>query len=719
MKVQLSFDAEQERVVQKLALVAALTGAIVFTLLLDPSIVDPFRIGWLASGDPAQSYLGWLFFRHEPWSLPLGLTHTMGMEQAGSIVYSDSIPLLAITFKLLRAWLPEAFQYHGLWLCACYALQGYFALRLLALFTSRRSVLVLGVLLFLLSPIMLFRAQWHLALTAHWFIVAALYLYYAPPQGRRTLHWLALLWLAPLVHAYLMFMVYAIWAAYLLRYGVLDRRWSIGRVATAAVLSVAGSVSIMWLAGYFLDMDVSSGGFGYFSMNLLAPFSWIGAGPVLPNSPQGATSGQYEGFNHLGMGILMALMLGIFHAIATHFRQPGSAAGNWQKAPELALILSCAVLTLLAISNEVTLGSRVLFVLPMSAKITSAMNVFRASGRLFWPVYYLLMLAAVRSTLRFSRPVCIRVLLLFFVVQLFDLFPFYHAINRASTATVANSKFPVFPSAFWAQARSRYANIYVIPGQYKDGENIAYESLAGAHGFAIDTAYAARLPAAALQEPRQIRHERFFEGLLDPNGLYLMQSSALGSLKTAQRLFPPDTGMGLIDGMTIVAPGWFKNASAPYLHRFDINDFADAAIGETCVFGKDGNGIPYMLAGWGEPGDDATWSVGPSAILAFHVPPGDADLKIVLNVDAYLPEAFPHLTVNVDMNGHRLARWQFERGKPPPDTTLPLPSALNQTDGNIALRFTFDQARSPSESGESVDARKLALLLRSASIQRK
>lgn len=113
-----------------LALFAALAGVIVFTLLFDPSIINPVHAGWLASGDPAQSYLGWLFFRQEPWSLPLGLTHTLGMEQASSIVYSDSIPLLAIFFKLWRAWLPSTFQYDGMWLCACYALQGYFAYRL-------------------------------------------------------------------------------------------------------------------------------------------------------------------------------------------------------------------------------------------------------------------------------------------------------------------------------------------------------------------------------------------------------------------------------------------------------------------------------------------------------------------------------------------------------------------------------------------------------------
>jgi hypothetical protein len=46
-----------------------------------------------------------------------------------------------------------------------------------------------------------------------------------------------------------------------------------------------------------------------------------------------------------------------------------------------------------------------------------------------------------------------------------------------------------------------------------------------------------------------------------------------------------------------------------------------------------------------------------------------------------------------------------------------LSPAQRRADGNIVLSFSFDKARSPFESGESVDARKLALLLHSVSIQ--
>lgn len=699
-----------------LALIATLAGIVVFFLLLDPSIINPFRVDWLANGDPAQSYLTWSFFRHEPWGWPLGVTHTMGMEQASSIVFSDSIPLLAITFKLLDPWLPEKFQYHGIWLCACYALQGYFSYRLLALFTSRRLVLAIGVLLFLLSPIMLFRSQAHLALTAHWFVVAALYLYYAPAGSRRVVHWLALLWLVPLVHAYLTLMVYSIWAAYVLRFGILDRQWSIRRMATWVLLSISGTLLMMWAAGYFLDMSVSGGGFGFYSLNALAPFTEIGATPFLRDAPAGATAGQYEGFNYLGLGVLLALSAGCLRALITYGCHKHAAPRGWLASPDTALIFSCAGLCALALSNQVTFGSHILFVIPMSAHLESAANVFRASGRLFWPVYYLLILASIRSALQFGRPVCAALLVVVIVAQLASLFPLLHAIRVFSSSNAAESKFPVFPAAFWKQARMRYSEIYVIPGQYKENEHLPYETLAGTYGFSIDTAYFARLPSARVQEPRGRRHDQFYHGVLDSHGMYLIQSSATDKFNSVQQLFPPSTGIGVIDGFTVVAPKWLDGKRESDLHAPVSHDFPAAALGAHYSFGSGGTGLPYMLTGWSEPGDEGTWSEGSSAMLALHLPPHSGGVTLVLSAEPYLPARFPRLDVDVQIDGHVLAHWKFERDKPVPDTRLFIPAALRPANGNVALTLIFNQARSPLQSGESADSRQLALLIRTVSI---
>src|SRR4051812_17235623 len=45
--------------------------------------------------DPGTTFMGWHFFRHAPWTWPLGMNPAYGLEFASSIIYSDSLPLFA------------------------------------------------------------------------------------------------------------------------------------------------------------------------------------------------------------------------------------------------------------------------------------------------------------------------------------------------------------------------------------------------------------------------------------------------------------------------------------------------------------------------------------------------------------------------------------------------------------------------------------------------
>ena len=81
---------------------------------------------WLFSGDDRSAHqIGWYFFKEDIWRFPLGSNPNFGDEIGNSIVYSDSIPLLALIFKAINFLLPEKFQYFSLWFILCFFLQGY------------------------------------------------------------------------------------------------------------------------------------------------------------------------------------------------------------------------------------------------------------------------------------------------------------------------------------------------------------------------------------------------------------------------------------------------------------------------------------------------------------------------------------------------------------------------------------------------------------------
>ena len=71
---------------------------------------------WLHNGsDINQLQSGWHFFKNDSWRFPLGINPNYGGNFSNSIVFSDSIPLLALFFKLLSPILPENFQYLSIW----------------------------------------------------------------------------------------------------------------------------------------------------------------------------------------------------------------------------------------------------------------------------------------------------------------------------------------------------------------------------------------------------------------------------------------------------------------------------------------------------------------------------------------------------------------------------------------------------------------------------
>ena len=71
---------------------------------------------WLINGDLAQYQLGWKFYRDDIWRFPLGLNPNYGITNSSSIIYSDSIPLFAVFFKIFRSFLSEEFQYFSFYL---------------------------------------------------------------------------------------------------------------------------------------------------------------------------------------------------------------------------------------------------------------------------------------------------------------------------------------------------------------------------------------------------------------------------------------------------------------------------------------------------------------------------------------------------------------------------------------------------------------------------
>ena len=93
-------------------ILSGLMGVLFFSILFY-SWLDVKNINWLmALHDGSIHYTGWLFYRIDEWTFPLGLSNNLG----GAISFTDSIPLIAILLKIFDTLLPDNFQYFGVFL---------------------------------------------------------------------------------------------------------------------------------------------------------------------------------------------------------------------------------------------------------------------------------------------------------------------------------------------------------------------------------------------------------------------------------------------------------------------------------------------------------------------------------------------------------------------------------------------------------------------------
>ena len=114
------------------------------------------NVDWLLGGaDTSNSQNAWTFFKNDKWYFPLAKNPNYGLEIGTSVIFTDSIPILALLFKLFKNFLGENFQYFSLWIFLCFFLQLLISFLILEKITKNFHFSFLSSVFFVLSPIFL------------------------------------------------------------------------------------------------------------------------------------------------------------------------------------------------------------------------------------------------------------------------------------------------------------------------------------------------------------------------------------------------------------------------------------------------------------------------------------------------------------------------------------------------------------------------------------
>ena len=544
--IKLINDSKQSLKANLLTMLALVLVAILFFLsLFGTSFLNPQNISWLLTKDPALQFLGFSFFNQEPWHWPLGKIENYSYPWGTSIVYVDILMWLGVPAKIVFPG--KIFQFFGIWILSCFILQALVGYWVSFKVSSSRFQAFFGGLLFLICPVFLFRMfenTRHFTLLAQFGVVLALFWVWEDIRHKKVSRkkWFTALLLAFALHFYFTLMIAVSWLA--AEIGQDDFSWKafFENLKKPKVIltfsSLAASIgALMFMLGYFVvkpKASIAEGGFGSFSMNLLAPLNSEGFSSFLPGFPTRSYE-QREGMGYLGVGVL--LLLGLI-AFVKEWRT--KVKEDFMKVKPILWFLLLFIFTL-ALSSRLTLGSLTLangvslsiyFVIYFlclrktygkrglfisAALILVYLNLgktYRSSGRLSFVFVYLLLIYLMSFKLRrFLLPLVL-------IVQFCDLFPLMKAILAENQASYQEGQLVLEGASAWDSILKKVKQIKIISPLEMKREPLIYYALL--HHLPIGPLYTARKDRVSEALFEMENKARLEKQELEPGVLYVI-----------------------------------------------------------------------------------------------------------------------------------------------------------------------------------------------------
>lgn len=398
------FDtATPKRISAKLLFViCAVIGAVCFIGIYGLYVLDFTNVGWLFDNDHdlRQHYIAWCRFRSDPWSFPIGLISSLSYPNSMSVIYTDSIPIFAVLFKLIGPLLPQTFQYFGLFGIISFMLTGGFAALLLRRFVSSDIQCMIGSVFYIISPTIVHRMYYHTALAAQWIVIACLVLWVyddlCASNTRRIIYWGIIGFVCVGIHSYFLPMAGMILAA--TAFTQIVRKKGIALAVAEFVSFCAAGILNLYILGAFYGGTSPTGfGLGTFNSNLNTFINPWEMGKLLPQLPL-SNYFQYEGMAYLGAGILFLFVIVAAGMVFRMVRRIPEEAFHSDRIYGRVTMVLVAVSFLSAVLPNISFNDRTIVWIPYPSFVEQLLGIFRSNGRLIWPAMYILMTSAICFT---------------------------------------------------------------------------------------------------------------------------------------------------------------------------------------------------------------------------------------------------------------------------------------------------------------------------------
>jgi hypothetical protein len=671
-------------------------------------------VEWLHDGnESAIEQTAWYFFRNDVWRFPLGLNPNYGDDITTSIVFSDSIPILAFFFKIFKSILPENFQYFSLWYFLCFYFQLFFSYKILKKFTDSESYSLIGSIFFLLAPIFIFRMNYHASVSAHWLLLFTLYLALTTKTNESKLPWFFLIIFSSLILYNFTIIILAVYS--LLRFFELKFNKSSFYSLIKDFFIIAPSLLLtLYLAGY-LEIrigDTLAVGFGQHKLNLLSivdpvntiqniSWSWF-----LPDI-QLSKEEELEGFNYLGTGQIIMLLFALVLILNQKFNSNLSLIKNNKKIK--AFLIISIFLTLWSLSNKISFGSYTLLEIPLNKFIFAALSIAKASGRLFWIVNYFLVIISIIIIYKcFSKKTSLLIIFLLLTIQIADISAGLK--NKISFYNKETDNIKL-KDPIWNELFVKYK---VIKTTYPQGYpgifyNFSY-SMEKNKIQKTNLAPQARVNRKVVAEARYTLYKNFNNKKLDPKALYVIGHSS--QLKHLKNLFNnEDVAFFYRDNI------WFMVMNEKNLMNDKDKEMLNKITPKVLELKKNEtlnfeDSSSYHGLGWSHNSSkNGVWSEGNISTLFFKTKENYGNIKLEIFFKPYLTKNKTTKEFDIYVNDKLNKKIEL-KNKSEENKIEILIDGQQVKNNEVKIDFIFKNLMSPYEALESPDSRKLGILVK-------
>lgn len=386
--------------------------------LLGPNYISPLNSEWLFSGDLSTYQLGWQFFKLDEWRFPLGINPNYGIYLNNSVVFSDSLPLVAIFFKIFKNFLPSEFQYFSIWILVCVYLQLYFSFKIIYKITNNLLYSAVSSLFFGIATVFIHRSGIHLSLFGQWIILS---FFYVELLDKNKFYYKNLIiLLSTTIHFYFTIILLIIFFIE----KVIDyfrNKKLIKSILIQTSIILFSSLFLMYIIGYFsLNLDDGLGwGYGYYNFNLNSFFNPVGqtniSEVIWSNflAKREFQNGQIEGFSYLGVSGFIFLIIFLFNM----FNKRNNIIYS-----NIKIFTICVIFLILSTSNNIYFDQTSIINIPLNKFFYAIASIIRASGRLIWPIYYLIFIVGIIFIYQnFQKKISLLIILILLLVQIVDI----------------------------------------------------------------------------------------------------------------------------------------------------------------------------------------------------------------------------------------------------------------------------------------------------------